>query len=350
MSAVDNNLQAQAANMAAAPVVSVIIPMRNEQLFIEGCLRSLLQQDCTLPYEIIVVDGRSTDHSREIVRRMEAEHDKIRLLHNPAGIVPTAMNLGISEARGEFIVRADAHSSYPSHYLQTCIELLNSTQADNVGGQAVTVPAGAGLGARLVAALLTSPFGVGNSYFRTATCEGYVDTVPFGAFRKELFNRIGLFDETLGRNEDNELNARILKAGGKVYLSSRLAFSYFPANSFLKLLAQTYRSARWHMFTVHRQNGSMRARHFVPAAFTAALLVLLALSFDSRVFLLILALLLAVYLLAATYFAVKASAGLSWQVAVMMPPAFLAFHLTYGCATFAGLPLLLAPAKPRPTR
>lgn len=347
MSASDNNMQAQT---TAIPLVSVIIPIRNEQLFIEGCLRSLLQQDCSLPYEILVVDGRSTDGSQEIVRRMQAQHNNVHLLDNRAGIVPTAMNLGISEARGEFIVRADAHSSYPPHYLQTCIELLNSTQADNVGGHAVTLPAGPGLGARLVAGLLTSPFGVGNSYFRTAMREGYVDTVPFGAFRKELFERIGLFDETLGRNEDNELNARILRAGGKVYLSPRLAFSYFPANSFTKLLAQTYKSARWHLFTVYRQNGSMRARHFIPAVFTAVLLTLLALSFDSRVFLLMLALLLALYLLPAGYFALKSSASLSWRVAVMMPLAFLAFHLTYGCATFAGLPLLLAPAKPGPTR
>lgn len=342
--------EAQPPAQSAVPVVSVIIPMRNEERYIETCLRSLLQQDCELSYEIIIVDGRSADRSLEIVRRMQDQHPNILLLDNPAGIVPTAMNLGIRSSRGKYIVRVDAHSSYPPHYVQSCVELLDSTQADNVGGYAVTLPASRSFGARLVAAVVTNPFGVGNSYFRTGAREGCVDTVPFGAFRKELFERIGLFDETLGRNEDNELNSRILKSGGKVYLSPRLAFSYFPANTLGRLLLQTYRSARWHLFTIRRQNGSMKIRHLVPATFTCVTAILIALSFENRMFLPLLLSLMAAYFAAALYFVIKDSGHFPWTVKAAMPFALLAFHITYGVATFAGAPMLLVSRTPAPTR
>ncbi len=336
---------------AASPLLSVVIPMRNEGGHIEACLRSLLRQTWpTDAYEILVVDGQSSDASLDIVVRLQKEFKNIRLLHNPAQIVPTAMNLGIASALGQFIVRADAHSTYPPHYLATAIGLLQTTGAYNVGGPAITTPANQSLAASLVASLLSSRFGVGNSAFRTDLRPGYVDTVPFGAFRKRLFQSIGPFREDLGRNEDNELNARIRRAGGKVYLSPLLAFRYFPAATFRHLLRNTYRSAKWHLYTLRKHPGAMGMRHLIPAAFIACLLLLLALSLVSHVFLLALAAVLSVYLLAAVFYSWRDCRSGSVLPRVVMPFAFFLFHMTYGLATLAGFTLLLRAPQPRPTR
>jgi glycosyltransferase involved in cell wall biosynthesis len=325
--------------------------MRNEAGYAEGCLRSLLRQ--TLPldsYEILVVDGRSSDGSQQIVNGFQEKFKNVRLLDNPAQIVPSAMNIGIRNSRGEFIVRADVHSTYPPHYIATAIALLQTTGADNVGGPAITTPANRGLAARIVASLLSSRFGVGNSAFRTSLRPGYVDTVPFGAFRKQLFRRIGLFQEALGRNEDNELNARIRNAGGTVYLSPLLAFRYFPAASLRQHLRNTYRSAKWHLYTLRKHPGAMGLRHLIPAAFTGTVLLLLALTPLAHVFLFALAALLALYFLAACVYSWRDCKAEPVSYRIVMPFAFLMFHLTYGWATLAGLTLLLRTPRPQPTR
>jgi glycosyltransferase involved in cell wall biosynthesis len=335
----------------ASPMVSVVIPMRNEEMHIGPCLDSLLAQtypaDC---YEIIVIDGRSSDRSLQVAQHYQREHRNIQLLDNPAGIVPTAMNRGITAARGEFIIRADAHSTYPPHYIETCIRTLLQTGADNVGGPVVTMPAGNALGSRLVAAVLSSRFGVGNSRFRTEMKAGYVDTVPFGAFRRELFTRIGLFDEAYGRNEDNEFNARIRRAGGKIYLAPELALNYFPAGSFFRLLRNTYKGSEWHIYTLARSRGALGARHLIPACFLLVLLALLALAFTNHAALQVLAAVLVVYGAASLYFSWRKSPELPLSVRMPLPFAFLSFHLTYGLATLAGIRFLLRKPAAKPTR
>jgi GT2 family glycosyltransferase len=274
----------------------------------------------------------------------------VKLLDNPAAVVPTAMNIGITHARGEFIVRADAHSCYPQNYIETCIDLLNTTGADNVGGPAITVPSDSTFSAKLVAAILSNRFGVGNSQFRTSTQAGFVDTVPFGSFRKSLFARVGMFNEALGRNEDNEFNFRIRKAGGKVYLSPALAFKYYGCSSFFKLLQQTVRSAKWHLFTTRNIPGAMAMRHLIPAAFVLGIFGLSALALVSKASLLALAAVLAVYFLAACYFAFCNASETTLGVTLALPFAFSIFHATYGLAILAGAVYLLHPPKLRPTK
>src|SRR6266851_1344218 len=161
--------------------VSFVMPVRNEEEYIRASLQTLVDQsypatDC----EIIVVDGRSSDRTREIIEEIRLQNPQIRCLDNSAGIVPTAMNIGIRAARGDVIIRADGHNVYPRDYAANCVKCLDETGADNVGGPCVTVPADESFSARLVAAVLSSPFGVGNSKFRTSSKEGFVDTVPFG--------------------------------------------------------------------------------------------------------------------------------------------------------------------------
>ncbi len=258
---------------------SVIVPIRNEEKYIGACLKSLLQQ--SLPgdsYEIIVVDGRSSDRSKEIVEEIQRDFLNVRCLDNPAAIAPVAMNIGIRSASGRIIIRADGHNFYPATYIENCIKYLDQTGAENVGGPWLTVPADQTFGARLVAAILSNPFGVGGSRFRTSQADGFVETVPFGAFRRELFDRIGLYNEKLVRNQDNELNARIIAAGGKIYQTSALQTEYHPVASFSELLRQIFKTSQWHVFSIRENKRSMGFRHLAPAAFVLVLVALLSLS------------------------------------------------------------------------
>jgi glycosyltransferase involved in cell wall biosynthesis len=331
--------------------VSIVIPMRNEEGYIGDCLTSLLNQ--TYPseqYEVIVVDGRSSDRSGEIVRSFQLQWPNVRLLDNSVGIVPTAMNLGIRNAQGEVLIRADAHASYPHDYIENCVSYLDRTGADNVGGPVVTEPANNSLIARLIAALLSSPFGVGNSQFRVSAREEFVDTVPFGAFRKELFDRVGMYNEKLVRNQDNDLNARIRKAGGKIYLTPALTTRYYPVRKFPDLLRKAFHDSQWHIFTLRQNTRALGVRHLVPAMFITAVMMLLCLGFVTRLALIALGLLVAIYFIAAICFGGRAASNRGYSLVLAMPFAFFLFHVAYGLGTLAGLKYLLRNPNFQPCR
>lgn len=328
--------------------VSVVVPIRNEESYIQSCLTSLLHQ--TYPeekYEIIVLDGRSSDRSKEIVDELRRHYTNLRCVDNPAAIVPSAMNVGIRNAAGEIIIRADGHTLYPSDYLENCVRYLE--KADNVGGPCLTVPADSTLGARLVAAVLSNPFGVGDSRFRTTSVEGYVDTVPFGAFRRELFNRIGLYNEKLVRNQDVDLNSRIRKAGGRIYQTPALKTQYHPVGRFRKLLKQTFKESRWHIFTLRENIRSLRLRHFIPAVFVLLLITLLSISFVSNLALIMLGCILVGYLIAGTC-AAGHSREYGLVVVSALPFACFFFHMAYGLGTITGLLYLFRSPSPAPIR
>src|SRR5215813_11280249 len=238
--------------------VSIVMPIRNEEGYVAAALQSLVDQNFPASaIEIIVVDGRSSDRTRDIVQEFARKYPSARLLDNPAGIVPTAMNIGIRAARGDVIIRADGHNVYPQDYAANCAKYLEQTGADNVGGPILTVAADGTFGARLVAAILSSPFGVGNSKFRTSREEGFVDTVPFGAFRREVFDRVGMYNEKLVRNQDNDLNARIRTAGGRIYQTPALMTYYHPVKTFGGLLRYIFRTGRWTIFTLRENRSSL---------------------------------------------------------------------------------------------
>jgi glycosyltransferase involved in cell wall biosynthesis len=327
--------------------VSVIIPIRNEEQYISACLKSLLYQ--TYPnknYEILVIDGLSSDRSKDIVHEFQRTHPSVICLDNAAAIVPAAMNIGIRHARGDIIIRADGHNSYPRDYIQNCLNVLEETGADNVGGPWLTVPADDSFSARLVAAVLTNPFGVGDSQFRIGTKEGFVETVPFGAFRSELFDRIGMYNEKLVRNQDNDLNARIRQAGGKIYQTPALTTEYHPVAGFGKLLRQTLKTSQWHVFSMRQTFGSMGARHLAPALFVFLLATLLGLSWTSVLARYALVLLLISYLLTGLYFVISRGQDRGFVIRCTLLPACAAFHVAYGIGTFAGLRYLVGSAPP----
>ncbi len=327
------------------------MPVRNEEEYIRASLQSLVDQSYPAKdFEIIVVDGRSSDRTREIIDEVRERNPQVRCLDNPAGIVPTAMNMGIRAARGEIIIRVDGHTVCPRDYASNCIKYLEQTGADNVGGPCLTAAADESLGARLVAAILSSPFGVGDSKFRTSSKDGFVDTVPFGAFRRELFERVGMYNEKLIRNQDNDLNARIRTAGGRIYMTSVLTTRYHPVKSFIGLLEYAFETSKWHIFTLRENRDSLGLRHLVPAAFQIILLLLLPASFMSVYAQGILVAIVCVYLLTGFYFSLIAKTAGNWDVALVQPFATFCFHIAYGAGTLFGLRYVFRQPSIKPIR
>lgn len=259
--------------MSQPPSVSVIIPCRNEALFIDACLSSVRGADFPRRFfEVLVVDGMSTDRTREIVQAHAAADAAIVLLDNPAGHVPAAMNIGLRRAKGEIVVRLDAHARYPPDYMPRLIDWLERSGADNVGGVCVTRPGNGTACAAAIAFALAHPFGVGNSYFRIGVREPrWVDTVPFGCYRREVFERIGMFDEDLVRNQDDELNARLIRNGGRILLVPDVTSEYFARESLGKLWTMYYQYGYFKPLVARKLGAVMTVRQLLPALLVSAL-------------------------------------------------------------------------------
>ena len=226
------------------PFITVVCPIRNEERHIAGCLQSILHQDYhPARMEILVVDGMSDDGTRAVVRRLQAQDTRVKLLNNPDRIVPVAMNIGIKQARGEIIVRVDGHAEIAENYLSACVHHLAQTGAACVGGPIASINT-TYIG-RGIALAMSFPFGVGNSRFRTSNFSGYVDTLAFGAYRREIFDRIGWFDEEMVRCQDDELNYRLRKYGGQIYMTPDINSKYFPRASLKKLWRQYFQYGFW---------------------------------------------------------------------------------------------------------
>ena len=227
------------------PFVSVIVPCRNEEQHLGRCLESILASDYPRDrMELFVVDGMSSDRTRDIVASYAARHPVIRLLDNPRRIAPCGLNIGIEAARGEVIVRMDAHVIYPPSYLPILVRALLERGADNVGGVLETLPGADTPVARAIALGLSHRLGVGNSYFRVGVREPrWVDTVAFGCFRREAFERAGLFDEELVRNQDDEFNYRLIRRGGRVLLMPTARAYYLARTSLRQLVPSLFLTA-----------------------------------------------------------------------------------------------------------
>jgi succinoglycan biosynthesis protein ExoA len=274
----DDAAGAATVGWSVVPQVSVVLPVRNEGDHIESCLERLLAQDYPQDrFEILVVDGRSDDDTREVVERVRTRHPAaaLRLLDNPQRTVPPALNIGIRAARGEIIVRMDGHSVPASNYLSACVANLLSSGAAKVGGL-VESKGGTPFG-EAVALATGHPFGAGDARYRIGGSPTDVDTVPFGAFRRATFERVGLFDESLVRNEDYEFNVRLRAAGERVFFDPAIRVEYTPRGSVGALASQYFQYGWWKVETVRRHPRSLRWRQAVPPAFlvflVAALLV-----------------------------------------------------------------------------
>lgn len=317
------------------PFVSVIMPVYNEERYIDECLKTLLQQDYPKEkMEWFFVDGMSQDNTVKILEKYKSEYpDLITILMNENKTVPYAMNIGIQKARGEYIVRLDAHAEYESDYISKCIMCLKKTNAENVGGIAITK--GKGFTGECIAKMLSSKFGVGNSQFRTNGESGYVDTVAFGAFKREVFEKCGGFDTRLTRNQDNEMNYRIRKNGGKVYLSNDIQFTYYCRDTISGIGDMAMKNGKWNVITNKLCPGSMGIRHFIPLTFVLSIIILVALGFIHPFFWLLLCAELLLYLMLDVFFSIKCTSGLSEFLLLLV--LFPVFHIMYGFGSLKGL-------------
>ncbi len=243
--------------------VTIAMPSYNEENFIEACISSVQAQDYPAEQiEILVADGRSTDRTREILARLAEADPRIRVIDNPARLQAAGLGLLVKEATGDVIVRMDVHAEYATDYVRKCVETLERTGADNVGG-AQRAKAKTAF-QRALCAALQSPLGVGGAKYRSAEAEGYVDTVFLGAFRRRVFETIGLWDPGAITNEDAELNQRILDSGGQIYLSRDIIVHYFPRSSFKTLAKQYYKYGRGRARTLLKLGTVPTLRPFGP--------------------------------------------------------------------------------------
>lgn len=321
----------------AFPTVSVVIPCRNETAYIKSCLLSVLRSDYpTELLDIIVVDGGSTDGTRDLLERMQGENLSFRVLDNPRQIVSTAMNIGILDSRAEIIVRMDAHCEYPSDYVRLCVFNLMSYGVDDVGGLWLTEPADSSAQALAVALAQTSPFGVGGAAYRLGSSEvREVDTVPFGTYWRQRLIDIGLYNEAFVRNQDIELNARLRAAGGHILLIPSIRCRYFAKPNIKELARQSYYNGFWVAYGLRFARASFSMRHVVPFVCLVTAVTLLASGWG-----VVLGGLILVYLLLTSWASIRQSDGhresLGWLLI-----AFPVIHVSYALGTTGGLGALL---------
>lgn len=318
------------------PMVSVIIPVRNEKAHIKACLKSALaQEEVAGGFEIIVVDGRSTDGTREIIQKEFAGDSRVRVLDNPRGIVPTALNIGICAARGEIIARMDAHSEYASDYLKQCLQILKEIGADNVGGPARTKTQS--YLQKAIAKAYHSFFAVGGARFHDVNYEGYVDTITYGCWYRDTLFKIGLFDEELVRNQDDELNLRLIRAGGKIWQSTRIKSWYHPRSSLQGLFWQYLQYGYWKVRVIQKHRLPAAWRHLAPGLFIFfALVNLILLPWVTWAPSLLLAQ-IGIYCLASMTAAFNTAKKEGWKLFPIMPLVFACFHFGYGLGFLKGL-------------
>lgn len=256
------------------PLVSVVLPIRNEAAHIDACLERLLEQDYPAELlEFLVVDGRSQDGTREVVQRVQQRHPQVRLrlLDNPHRIVPPALNIGIRAAQGEVVVRMDGHAKPTHDYVSKCVAALARSGAANVGG--VVEPVGDTPFGQAVALATRHPLGAGDARYRIGGEAADVDTVMYGAFRRDVFERVGLFDESMVRNQDYEINVRIRAEGERVHFDPAIRFAYRPRGSVRSLWSQYAQYGWWRVETVRRHPRSLRWRQLVPPVFVGGLIL-----------------------------------------------------------------------------
>lgn len=325
------------------PSVSIIVPCREEAAFIGLCLDSILANDYTGSTEIFVVDGMSQDRTRDILAEYAARHSCIQVLDNPRKEQPIALNIGIRQARGDIIMRMDSHTSYAPDYISECINALLEHGADNVGGRWVIVPRSSGLLGQAICLAVTSPFGVGNAYYRLKDYSGkgikWNVHVPYFCCRREVFKKIGLFNEHLDRSEDIDFRSRLLRGGYRTLFVPTVISYYYMRTDFSDFVRHMFRNGSWVILPLNYASGiSFSLRHVIPLIFVLSLAVPAALSFWNPAFLWVSA------AVAGLYGAVNVAASAQvayraqrWIYLLMLPLVFALLHLSYGLGSLIGL-------------
>ncbi len=318
------------------PAVSVIVACRNEIDHIQTCLRSILEQEAPEGgFELLVADGLSADGTREILEQLTREDPRMRVIENRGRFASAGLNSAIRSAQGKIIIRMDAHTDYAPDYIKQCVDLLEKTGADNVGGPART-RSGTYLQSA-VAAAYHSPFSVGGARFHAVEYEGYVDTVPYGCWRKEAFEQFGYFDDELVRNQDDEHNLRICRSGGKIWQSPSIKSWYRPRGSLAALFNQYMQYGYWKVRVIQKHRLPASWRHLVPGAFLLTLLLLSAGSALCPPARWMLGSLVCAYGLCILAASLLTAARTAWGILPVLPAVFVCYHFGYGYGFLRGI-------------
>jgi succinoglycan biosynthesis protein ExoA len=334
--------------VSADPLVTVVMPIRNEEHFIGRSLGAVLDQDYP-PHrmEVVIADGMSTDGTREVIARLASDRPAIdvHVCDNAGGIVSCGLNMALARARGDIIVRVDGHTLISPDYVRQCVAALQRSGAENAGGRMDAVSEGTF--GRAVSLATSSPFGVGDARFHFSTREEFVDTVYMGAWPRRVFDEIGLFDEELIRDQDDEFNYRLREHGGKVLLSPLINSRYYPRTTPRTLWRQYFEYGFWKVRVMQKHPRQMRWRHFVPPVFVAALLLLLCTSPASATSLRLLAVIAGVYAASSLGASVRAATPDHWRLIGWLPLTFGILHMAYGLGFLSGLVRFRGEWRPR---
>lgn len=323
-------------------LISVIVPIRNEEKIILSVLESLKKQ--ILPYntslEILLIDGLSDDNTLKIISDFKHQNLQlnIKILENKMKYSPHALNIGIKNSLGNYICRIDAHTIYPIDYIKNCLETILLTDADNVGGYIITKKFNDSLQANLVQAVSTHKFGVGNSGFRIGREDGYADTVPFGFFKKSIFDKVGAYNELLIRAQDYEMNRRISKEGGKIWFSNKIFCSYFNQKSLIDFLKkQLFLEAPYNVYMWYLAPYTIAIRHGITLFFSLGVIVGLFIK-DVPIFGGIYYSVMFLYLILALISSLQQSIRFKKLILFpLLPICFFSFHFIHGIGMIVGL-------------
>ena len=318
------------------PHVSVVLPCRNEAGHIEACIKSILAQDPPEGgLEIIAADGMSTDGTRQYLEEMARRCPQLRVLSNPGRIVSTGLNAAIRAARGEIIVRMDAHTTYSPDYVKQCLAVMEETGADNVGGpmqtQAKTFME------KAIRAVFHSAWAVGGARSHQPDYAGFVDTVIYGCWKKSVFDRVGLFDEELVRNQDDEHNLRLTRSGGKIYQSPRIRSWYRVRGSLTTLFRQYMQYGYWKVLVIRKHHTAASLRHFVPGVLVGSILILAILGMFWTPGFWAVAVLSLLYAAGAFVLSLIIAARTNWTLFPALPGVVWCFHFGYGYGFLRGI-------------
>ena len=316
--------------------ISVIIPVKNENKYILKCLSSVFNQaGIFIDYdaEVLIIDSLSNDGS--VAEIGEQYGNRVKIIKNPKQTTSAAFNLGIRNSGGKIIFIISAHSVLGQDYLNNCLYLLEETGADCVGG--AMRPVSDSLIGKAIAGAHISFFGLGGGKFHNPKYSGYVDTVYMGAYRREVFDEVGMFDETLVRNQDIEFNSRLRRAGGKIYLSDRIVSYYYCRSNLYDLWKQNFTNGYWNVITIKKSPGSLSLRHFIPLLFVATLGLALVLAlFHKMGTFFVLAILLS-YSFLAVIFALQQIPRIGLAAGLLLPVVFAVLHISYGAGSVWGV-------------
>lgn len=321
------------------PIISIIIPCRNEKGFIGQCLNSIIGNDYPKDMlEIIVVDGMSEDGTREIVREYITKFPSIILLDNYKKTTSSALNRGIETAKGEIIMIMGAHSIYKEDYISQCVRHLIKGDADNVGGICKILPQNDSVIAKSIAYALSSPFSAGDAYYRIGSTKmRYVDTVFGGCYRKKIFDVVGRFDEDLLRTQDSEFNARLIKNGGKILLVPTIVSYYYARKSLGELLKMNLQYGYSKPLAVKKAGKVYTLRQLCPPAFVASLFISLILSTFISTFFWFFLLILISYVIVSLGYSLKISLQKGIKFFIPLPVVFATVHFGWGIGYLKGI-------------